>query len=103
LLLLPASIDVNDARDALHMLAQSLKREPATEAVIDASALQQFDSSALAVLLECQRLAQASGRSFVVRGAPAKLGQLAQLYGMDELLLPAPVVTSVATSAATTA
>ncbi len=89
MLLLPASINVNDARDALHMLAQSLKREPATEAVIDASALTQFDSSALAVLLECQRLAQASGRGFAVRGAPAKLGQLAQLYGMDDLLLPA--------------
>jgi phospholipid transport system transporter-binding protein len=87
-LLLPASINVNDARDALHMLAQSLKREPAVEAVIDASALQQFDSSALAVLLECQRLAQASGRGFAVRGAPAKLGQLAKLYAMDELLLP---------------
>jgi len=87
-LLLPSSINVSDARDALHMLAQSLKREPAAEAVIDASALQQFDSSALAVLLECQRLAQASGRGFVVRGAPAKLGQLATLYGMDELLLP---------------
>ena len=88
MLLLPASINVNDARAALHMLAQSLKRDPAAEAVIDASALQQFDSSALAVLLECQRLAQASGRGFVVRGAPAKLGQLATLYGMDELLLP---------------
>ncbi len=88
MLLLPASISVNDARDALHMLAQSLKRETATQIVIDASALQQFDSSALAVLLECQRLAQASGRGFAVRGAPTKLVQLAKLSGMDSLLLP---------------
>jgi phospholipid transport system transporter-binding protein len=95
MLLLPASINVNDAQDALHMLAQALKREPVTEAVIDASALQQFDSSALAVLLECQRLAQASGRGFAVRGAPAKLDQLAKLYGMDELLLPRPAAMAV--------
>ena len=90
MLLLPASINVNDARDVLHMLAQSMKSEGSSnaEAVLDASALQQFDSSALAVLLECQRLAQASGRGFAVRGAPAKLAQLAKLYGMDELLLP---------------
>jgi phospholipid transport system transporter-binding protein len=94
-LLLPASINVIDSRNALHMLAQSLKREPATEAVIDASALRQFDSSALAVLLECQRLAQASGRGFAVRGAPAKLEQLAKLYGMGELLLPAAISTPV--------
>ena len=97
MLLLPASINVNEARDALHMLAQSLKREPASEAVIDASALQQFDSSALAVLLECQRLAQASGRSFAVHGAPAKLGQLAQLYGLEALLLPESAATATAT------
>lgn len=90
MLLLPASIHVHDARDALHMLAQAMKREPAAVVVIDASALRQFDSSALAVLLECQRLAQASGRGFGVRGAPAKLVQLAQLYGMDQWLLPAP-------------
>ena len=93
MLLLPASINVNDARDALRMLAQSLKSEGSSTApaVLDASALQQFDSSALAVLLECQRLAQASGRGFAVHGAPAKLAQLAKLYGMDELLLPTVV------------
>ena len=53
MLLLPASINVNDARDALDMLAQSLKRDGSSsaEAVLDASALQQFDSSALAVLV----------------------------------------------------
>ncbi|MBC7717816.1 MAG: STAS domain-containing protein, partial [Pseudorhodobacter sp.] len=60
------------------------------------------DSSALAVLLECQRLAQASGRSFAVRGAPAKLAQLAQLYGMDELLLPVPTETTATTTTTTT-
>ena len=88
MLLLPATITSADAQDALRMLAQAMKREPAAGAVIDASALQQFDSAALALLLECQRLAQASGRAFAVRGAPPKLSQLARLYGVEELLLP---------------
>ena len=57
--------------------------------VINASGLQQFDSSALAVLLECRRLAQAFGRSFELRDAPPKLLALAKLYGVDGLLLGA--------------
>jgi phospholipid transport system transporter-binding protein len=39
------------------------------------------------VLLEIERLAHAWGRTFAVRGAPAKLAALAKLYGVDVLLL----------------
>ena len=53
---------------------------------IDASALREFDTSALALLLQAKRLAQATGRGFEVSGAPPKLQQLAQLYGVAELL-----------------
>lgn len=53
---------------------------------IDASALREFDTSALALLLQAKRLAQAAGRRFEVSGAPPKLQQLAQLYGVHELL-----------------
>ncbi len=53
---------------------------------IDASALTALDSSTLALLLQARRLAQAVGRSVTVDGAPLKLRQLAQLYGVDELL-----------------
>ena len=88
MLLLPTTITSADAQNALRMLAQALKREPAATAVIDASGLQQFDSAALALLLESQRLAQASGRAFAVRGVPPKLGQLARLYGVEALLFP---------------
>ena len=88
MLLLPTTITSADAQNALRMLAQALKREPAATAMIDASGLQQFDSAALALLLECQRLAQASGRAFAVRGVPPKLGQLARLYGVEALLFP---------------
>jgi len=53
---------------------------------IDASALKAFDSSTLALLLQARRLAQAAGREFSVKAAPEELGQLARLYGVEELL-----------------
>ncbi len=89
MLLLPATLTADEASATLLMLTQTLKSEPESGVVIDASALQQFDSSALAVLLECQRQAQAWGRAFSVRQAPNKLTALAKLYGVDGLLLGA--------------
>jgi phospholipid transport system transporter-binding protein len=53
---------------------------------IDASALTSFDTSAVAFLLQAQRQGQAAGRPVSVQGAPAKLLELAQLYGVDGLL-----------------
>ena len=87
MLLLPAAITSREANDALRMLAQALQREPGDEAVVNAGGLQQFDSSALAVLLECERLAQAWGKRFALVEAPPKLAALAKLYGVDALLL----------------
>ncbi len=52
----------------------------------DASALQQFDSSALALLLEARRTAIARGRGFALRGLPSRLAGLAALYGVADLL-----------------
>jgi phospholipid transport system transporter-binding protein len=66
-------------------LSQAVQSQP-DEVVADASALQQFDSSALAVLLECRRQALAAGKGFSVRGAPARLRQLAGLYGVQGLI-----------------
>ncbi|WP_431095153.1 STAS domain-containing protein [Polaromonas aquatica] len=54
--------------------------------VADAGALKEFDSSALAVLLECRREALAAGKTFSVAGLPARLRQLAGLYGVAELI-----------------
>ena len=88
MLLLPSTVGVQEARDVLLMLKQGLQREPADQLVIDAAGLHDFDSSALAVLLECRRLAQASGRRFELRGSPPRLEQLARLYGVTELLTP---------------
>ena len=53
---------------------------------VDASSLQDYDTSTLALLLQARRLAQAAGRGFEVSGAPAQLKQLAALYGVEELL-----------------
>ncbi len=91
------TISSAEARDTQRMLGQALQQESKapgeTQVVVDASGLQRFDSSALAVLLECQRLAKAWGKGFVVRQAPEKLSQLARLYGVDSLLMPGSEVT----------
>ena len=90
MLLLPATLTARDARDTLRMLKQALQKEGSEAAVVvDAGPLQHFDSAALAVLLEIDRLAEAWGRRFSIRSAPAKLAALAKLYGVDALLLKA--------------
>jgi phospholipid transport system transporter-binding protein len=86
MLLLPATVTMQEARNARAMLAQALKREPEGPVVIDASGLQQFDTSVIALLLECERLAQSWGKGFGVRNVPVKLASLAKLYGVDSLL-----------------
>jgi len=86
MLLLPATITLRESRDTLRLLSQALQGEKDGAVVIDASPLRQFDTSALAVLLECQRLALAWGKTFCVKQAPDKLSALAKLYGVDSLL-----------------
>ena len=69
--------------------ARELKAQVATQAdgvVLDASALTQFDSSALSVMLACRREAMAAGKTFIVQGMPPKLSQLAGLYGVCQLI-----------------
>ena len=86
---LPAVLTHAQALEA----AQALKIEVAHQAaavVVDATELTQFDSSALAVLLACRREAVAAGKTFAVQGIPARLSQLAGLYGVAELIPSAP-------------
>jgi phospholipid transport system transporter-binding protein len=70
------------------MLAQALRAGLGTQVVADASPLQQFDSSALAVLLDCRREALVAGKSFAVSGLSPRLRELAAVYGVSELLTP---------------
>lgn len=81
---LPARITMGEARATLAALQPQL--QAADDLVIDASALVDLDSAAVAVLLDCQRQAQARGKALRLSGAPPKLGQLARLYGVGDLL-----------------
>ena len=53
---------------------------------LDASALVRFDTSALALLLACQREAQARGVTLQVQGLPERAQALARVYGVAGLL-----------------
>ena len=86
MLVLPAELTHAQASACGRMLAQALRSEPGREAVADASALLNFDSSALAVLLECRREALAMGKTFAVSHMHARLRALATLYGVAGLL-----------------
>jgi phospholipid transport system transporter-binding protein len=92
MLMLPAVITHAEVPHVLRLFTQMLA-QAAAEAkgdaamlTVDGSALKQFDSSALAVLLECQRMARAKGRAFAVQSLPERLVDLARLYGVDGLL-----------------
>ena len=94
MLLLPATITAQEAMATLRLLTQAMKSEADGPVVVDASNLRQFDSSALALLLECQRAARAWGKPFALRHPPPKLAALAKLYGVDVLLMPAAPVSA---------
>ncbi|MBQ0958102.1 STAS domain-containing protein [Ideonella sp. 4Y11] len=85
MLALPAQLTLREARQTLATLSGELASAQG-EAVVDASPLTQIDSSALAVLLELKRQAASRGLRFEVRGAPARLQDLARLYGVQALL-----------------
>jgi len=84
MLRLPAQITLSEARQVRDTLLSQIHAETGAELVLDASALTQVDSATLAVLLACRR--QAPERRWVVQGAPAQLGDLARLYGVESLL-----------------
>ena len=69
MLALPQTLTMGGAPDTLRMLSQALR-----------------DSAAIAVLLECRRLAQAWGKNFEVHAAPQKLRDLAHMYGVQDLV-----------------
>jgi len=82
---LPATLTIAEAKAAVEALERDLDAGDGPFEV-DASALQTFDTAAIAVLLEGRRQAQAIGRGIVVRQAPATMVELAGLYGVAGLL-----------------
>ncbi len=97
---LPAAVTLAQAQPLLAQLTAALAAAAAgggKTLVIDASAVQSFDSSALALLLEAQREAHAGGLVCSLVKAPAKLMELARLYGVEALLgVPAAAPTAAA-------
>lgn len=85
-LALPALLTHGEATSCARSLGLNIRAAQGDKVAIDASALEKFDSSALAVLLQCRRDCAASGKSFEVIGLPHQLRELANLYGISELL-----------------
>ncbi|MDB5886699.1 MAG: anti-sigma-factor antagonist domain protein [Polaromonas sp.] len=85
MLKLPAVLTHSRASGFFQTLTKEVASMP-QEVTVDASALSQFDSSALAILLECRRQAMAAGKHFSVQGAPGQLLQLATVYGVAALI-----------------
>ena len=90
MLVLPAELTHDDAVACCRMLVQGLRSTPEAVVVADAGALARFDSSVLAVLMECRREALALGKTFSVSRMPPRLRELATLYGVAQLLPAAP-------------
>ena len=88
LLVLPAQITHAQAVGCLNLLLASVRAQADSPAaiVVDAAPLTRFDSSVLAVLLECRRAVLQSGQTFAVRAMPERLAELARLYGVAGLL-----------------
>lgn len=100
MLVLPAQLTHDSVADALRLFEQTIqmteqeraKADPVpkvTPLEIDGAALVHFDSSAVALLLACRRLAQKQGRRLVFQAMPEKLLSLATLYGVADLLTEA--------------
>lgn len=86
---LPATLTLLSATQTAEILAQAATALPAGGSLrVDASELAELDTSALAVLLQARRAAQARGLGWQLEAAPPKLRQLAGLYGVESLLLP---------------
>jgi len=83
---LPASLTLRNAPQVLESLRQALATDGDAVWRIDATQVAQLDTSALAVLLECARMAKTAKRQLEIVGAPPRLSDLAQLYGVNELL-----------------
>lgn len=83
---LPERLTLEVAGATLTALQKQLADEPGPEVLVDASQLQDCDSSAVAVLLEVRRTLAAQGKSLQINNWPERLQALVTLYGVSELL-----------------
>ena len=87
LLTLPPDLRHSNASDCLVKLRAQIRNSHDLEVEIQAGQLTDFDSSALAVLLACRREAESLSKTLKFKQFPAKLRELALLYGVSELLV----------------
>jgi phospholipid transport system transporter-binding protein len=89
---LPAELTQAQASVCLQVMLQGLSTEAGPHVVVNGAALQRFDSSALAVLLELRRQCAAAGKQLRVSGLPERLSELAGLYGVAGLFPDNPAI-----------
>lgn len=87
---LPERLTIEVASSALAELIRALGARSGPVR-LDAAPMRDFDSSAVAVLLELRRHLLAKGREMAVDHWPPKLSALVRLYGVDTLLGVAPL------------
>jgi phospholipid transport system transporter-binding protein len=90
LLTLPSDLRHSNAAACLAKLQAQIRNNPDSVVQIQAGQLIDFDSSALAVLLGCRREAESLSKTLKFKQFPAKLRELALLYGVSELLVESP-------------
>lgn len=85
-LALPTRLTIERASSVLTELQASLSVIDDARVVLDAAGMHDFDTSAVAVLLELRRHQMARGRELGVANWPERLTSLVRLYGVDSLL-----------------
>ena len=90
---LPATLTLKEAGAVAGSLEQEIGRmPPGSELNLDAADLQNFDTGAIAVVLQGMRAAAGRNVQLSLKAVPEKLSRLAALYGVSELLQrPGPV------------
>jgi len=83
---LPERLTLEQAAHTLALLQQALLQQPGAAVALDAGALNEFDTSAVAVLLALRRVLQQQGKSLALQRSPQRLRDLVALYGVSELL-----------------
>ncbi len=71
---------------ATRLLEEGSAHAARADVVVDLSAVEAVDSSALAVIFGWMRTAKKTGRTLKIAHPPAQLMSLAELYGVVELL-----------------
>ena len=72
------------------LLESGRARCAANDMTLDFSGATELDSSALALILEYRRTAEAAGKRLSVSNIPASLKTLADLYGVTDLIAVTP-------------